>query len=251
MKTSRVSQQLAETVLPRPIVRWLKQAIRAWKALRPIHKRSCNLCNYHGYFGIMGRPARLDAKCPRCDSLERHRLLALALDRGLVPVPSDSSCDVLHFAAEPVLEKLFRKMWTNYRTADLYLAADLTLDLENIDLPNESIDLIVANHVLEHVDDYRAAQEFNRILRPGGILICMVPIIEGWDHTYENDSIVSENDRLLHFGQKDHVRFYGRDFPQRIERGGFTNTHRVTAETTDILSFGLLRGEKVFAFEKI
>ena len=199
----------------------------------------------------MGRPARLDAKCPRCDSLERHRLLALALDRGLLPVPDNPSCDVLHFAAEPVLERLFRQTWTNYRTADLFLKADLTLDLENIDLPDESVDLIIANHVLEHVDDTKATQELNRILRAEGILICMVPIIEGWDQTYENESVVSEQDRLLHFGQKDHVRYYGRDFPQRVEKGGFTNTHQVTAETADILSFGLVRGQKVFAFTKI
>jgi SAM-dependent methyltransferase len=198
----------------------------------------------------MGRPARLDSKCPRCDSLERHRLLFLAIERGLIPLPLASLPEVLHFAAEPVLEKKFRERWENYRTADLFLDADLQLDIEAINLPDGSVDIAIASHVLEHVDDGKASRELNRVLRRGGVFICMVPIIEGWDETYENETVKSPSDRLLHFGQSDHVRFYGRDFPQRIERGGLRLTCTVTATPEDVVSLGLLRGEKIFVFRK-
>jgi SAM-dependent methyltransferase len=55
---------------------------------------------------------------------------------------------------------------------------------------------------LEHVaDDRKAMSELRRILRPSGTAIIMVPLEEGLDETYENPSIVSEADRLIHFGQ--------------------------------------------------
>jgi len=220
------------------------------KALRPIAKRKCNICDYSGYFGIMGRPARLDAKCPKCDSLERHRLMMLGISRNQILLNDSQSLNVLHFAAEPILEKIFRKKWSKYRTADLYKKADLKLNLESIELPNASVNLIIANHVLEHVDDNKAGKELSRILTEKGILLCTVPIIEGWETTYENDLVNSDEDRRLHFGQGDHIRFYGRDFRERIERGGFKLINEITAEGEDVIKYGLGRGAKVFVFEK-
>ena len=137
-----------------------------------------------------------------------------------------------------------------YQTADLFEPADLTLNLEAIDLPDESIDLIIANHVLEHVDDGKASIELSRILSSNGILMCMVPIVEGWATTYENSNIITDKDRLLYFGQDDHLRFYGRDFRDRISKGGFNLRDEITAEGEDVIRYGLLRGEKVFVFEK-
>lgn len=174
----------------------------------------------------------------------------LAHERGQFKTDHGPEDFVLHFAAEPVLEKIFRKTWSNYKTADLFFPADLKLNLEEIDLEDESTALIIANHVLEHVDDRKTAREFHRILKPGGTLACMVPIIEGWEKTYENPEVSSEEDRWLHFGQGDHVRYFGRDFRDRIASGGLTLTTEFTAEGNDVIKYGLCRGEKVFIFQK-
>jgi predicted SAM-dependent methyltransferase len=137
-----------------------------------------------------------------------------------------------------------------YQTADLFQPADLKLNMEAIDLPDASVDLIIANHVLEHVDDAKASRELSRILRPNGVLLCMVPIVEGWATTYQNPDITTDEGRMLHFGQEDHVRFYGRDFRDRIAKGGFNLREEITAEREDVIRYGLVRGEKVFVFEK-
>lgn len=174
----------------------------------------------------------------------------LAFDRGEIPVEINDEDSVLHFAAEPILEKRFRAEHKNYKTADLYHAADLKLNIESIDLPNESVKLIIANHVLEHVDDQKAGKELFRVLVKEGVLVCMVPIIEGWDKTYENSSVTTDEQRLVHFGQVDHVRLYGRDFRERIESGGLKLVREITAEGADVIDYGLLRGQKVFVFRK-
>jgi SAM-dependent methyltransferase len=225
--------------------------ISKWrKALTPIAVRECNICDFKGYFKGFGRPFRLDAKCPSCGSLERHRLLMLAISRGEIKGLLSSDCYFLHFAAEKNLEQIFRDKFKYYQTADLYAKADIVLDLENINIGDERYDVILANHVLEHVDDEKASAELSRILRPKGILICQVPIVEGWPTTYENKSITSESDRWLHFGQGDHVRYFGADFRERICKGGFTLIKEYTSQGTDVIKYGLLRGEKVFVFEK-
>lgn len=241
-------KQMIKTILPKTLLRQIQNLRRARRSLRPIAKRECNICGFSGWFGMFGRPPRLDAQCPNCLSLERHRLMMLAIDGGLLKTEPKN---VLHFAPEPVLEKLFRVRWGGgYQTADLFQPADLKLNLEAIELPDASVDLIIANHVLEHVDDRRASQELSRILRPNGLLLCMVPIVEGWKGTYENPAITDDEGRMLHFGQEDHVRFYGSNFRDRIAAGGFTLMDEVTAEGDAVIRHGLVRGEKVFVFQK-
>ena len=244
-------KNILKKLLPLWIQNHLSQIIILINAIKPIAPRICNICEFQGYFKPMGRPAKLDARCPKCRSLERDRLLMLALDRKNILLPTAESMAVLHFAPEPRLEQIFRNKWDNYKTADLFKPADLKLNLEKINLPDKSVDLIIANHVLEHVDDKKASRELNRILKKNGLLICMVPIIEGWAKTYENETIKTDLDRTLHFGQRDHLRFYGKDFRQRIEQSGLQLTQEITAEGQDVITYGLVRGEKVFCFKKI
>ena len=209
---------------------------------KPITKRTCNICNFYGYFGSNGRPPRLDALCPKCGSLERHRLLWLWLeDQEKLPEP------VLHFAPEKVLaKKLKTKYLKNYTTADLYVTdVDEKLDLENINKPDNSVGTIIANHVLEHVNDTKTLKEFHRILKPGGILLCEIPIIEGWDETFEKIGVNPGKEAEVYFGQKDHVRFYGKDFRERLRKAGFT-LQEITAAGENVIKYGLIRGEKLF-----
>ncbi len=211
-------------------------------------KKHCTSCGYIGYFLYFGIPRavlRPDAQCPRCFSVERHRLLLLYLNNkgGLESIHEP----VLHFAPERFLEKKFRSHFKNYKTADLYYKdVDLNLNIENLDLVSSSYETIICSHVLEHVDDQKALLELRRVLKKGGKLFVMVPVVEGWDKTYENTQITDSKLRILHFGQSDHVRYYGRDLRDRIRAAGFEKIEEFTAEGEDVVKYGLMRGEKVF-----
>jgi len=157
---------------------------------------------------------------------------------------------ILHFAAEKIFSEKFANSYgVGYKTADLFNAADIKLNIENIDLPSASCKTIICNHVLEHVDDVKALHELGRILSDDGVLIVSVPIIEGWDKTYENSKITTDEERDLHFGLYDHVRYYGKDFRDRLESTGF-EFQEITAEGEPVIRYGLLRGEKFFVCRK-
>jgi SAM-dependent methyltransferase len=157
---------------------------------------------------------------------------------------------LLHFAPEDHIAALLKMQRIQYLSADLYEPdVDLKLNVERIDLPNEQFDTIVCSHVLEHVNDRIALQELHRILKRTGILFVMVPIVEGCQATYEDETITEPKDREVHFGQSDHVRVYGADFVQRLVSTGFDiQVH--TAFGKESLRYGLLMGEKVFICRK-
>ena len=141
-----------------------------------------------------------------------------------------------------------RPVAKSYTTADLMMPADLRLDIEQIGMPNQ-FDTIIASHVLEHVDDSKAMRSIYDTLRPNGTLLAMVPIAEGTG-TFEDPSIVSRKDRELHYEQHDHVRYYGSDFVTRLQSAGF-KVDRFYADNTLIPRLGLIRGECVFACQRL
>jgi SAM-dependent methyltransferase len=212
-----------------------------------IYPRECNICGRVGKMLAFGQPPRFDVRCRRCGSLERHRLEAiwLRLNQGAVVDKR-----VLHFAPESVVSEMLRPTARNYIGADLDgRRGDTALDVENIALGDTSVDLIVCNHVLEHVDDAKTLHEFYRVLAPGGIALLMFPLIEGWSDTYENPLVRSKTERALHFGQWDHVRYYGSDVRERIRSAGFELTE-FTAQEPEVSRFALGRGEKIFVARK-
>jgi SAM-dependent methyltransferase len=184
--------------------------------------------------------------CPKCGSLERDRLFWISARRRKLSVQEP----ILHFAPETTLSEQLRRRYREYVTADLYADADMKLDIESIDLETGALKTVICNHVLEHVSDRRALAELYRVLSEDGQLICSVPIIEGWEHTYEDDAVTEPNARALHFGQHDHVRFYGRDFRDRLRAAGFRHVREVTAEGRAVVDHALLRGEKLFVCTK-
>ena len=160
-----------------------------------------------------------DVVCLACRSIPRHRIIAWYLGQHLDLLQGKQ---VLHFAPEHCLTRWFARQGVDVTTADLFGPADLRLDLTNIDLPDGSYDVIVCNHVLEHVSDYRRAlSELRRVLRPGGLLIISFPIDPRYETVYEDPTVVNKRGRIEHFGQIDHLRVFGTDSPRMLEDAGF------------------------------
>jgi hypothetical protein len=211
--------------------------------------RQCPICGYQGFFLSYGVQNRPEAKCPRCNSLERHRLIYLTL------MPNGQCIfkgkDVLHFAPEWCLEDLAR------RTANLYVSADLLrhdvdlrLNIANIGLADNTFDIVICNQVLQDVrDDVSALKEIFRILRPHGTAIINVTMIDGWENTFESEQIISSLDRHKYFGYDEIVRLYGRDFRSRTEKAGFV-TELFQPAFQDHVRYGIVFGEKVFLCRK-
>jgi SAM-dependent methyltransferase len=238
-----------KTLLPTPIIKIKRYIIRIWWLLDSVkgkHKRKCPICNYSGFFTFCGSPPRPDGYCPSCGSRERHRLfwLWLCTNKNKIQEP------IIHFAPESILEIKFRQLFSDYKTADLYNMADLRLNIEKLTLNDASIATIICHQVLEHVDDMKAISELFRVLKPGGRLITSVPIIEGWSKTYDNPAVVTPEMRELHYGQTDHLRYYGKDFRDRLMHFGFKELEELTAEGENVITYSLMRGEKIFICTK-
>ncbi len=217
------------------------QVVRFLRAREKVPETECPCCFYVGQFTMFD--LRIGAGCPRCGSAERQRLLALAMRASLVDFAGKR---VLHFAPELSVRRLIEQSGpAEYVGADLNPAKGTPLDIEAIALPDGRFDVVVASHVLEHVDDGRALREIYRVLSPGGLLVAMVPIVEGWQSTYEDASKQTPRERELHFGQFDHVRFYGADFRERVRAAGY-DLSEYTAHGAECVRYALLRGEKVF-----
>lgn len=232
--------------IPVPVSNF-KTILSAVRNISKSEKHECNFCGSIGYFLPFGDPPRRGVCCAQCGSLERHRLLGLwlAANSGIV-----DGAKILHFAPEPAMAVLLKGRSSEYRSADLVPDnVDLVLNIENIDLPDNSFDLVVCSHVLEHVDDAKALQEMYRILTPGGCALLMFPVIEGWDETYEDPSHTTPAARETYFGQSDHVRMFGRDVRDRISKAGF-NLSEFTAREPNVARYGLHRGEKIFVADK-
>jgi ubiquinone/menaquinone biosynthesis C-methylase UbiE len=154
--------------------------------------------------------------------------------------------NVLHFAPEAVLRRKIAPLAGTYRAADIDPRfADIVLNIENIDLPDESVDVIVCSHILEHVDHARALAELRRVLTRDGVLLMLFPIVEGWDETYRNGAMTSPAERDLHFGQYDHIQYFGRGVRRDIAAAGF-DLAEFTAVEPDVSAHALTRGEKLF-----
>jgi SAM-dependent methyltransferase len=164
--------------------------------------------------------------CPRCGAQARHRALWLYLNER-TDLFAGEGRSVLHFAPEHALgRRLAATPGIRYVSADLEAPEAMEhFDIADIPHPDDSWDVILCIHVLEHVeDDGRAMRELHRILKPDGWAIVLVPLDLDRADTYEDPSITDPTERERAFWQSDHLRLYGRDLPDRLRKAGFEVT---------------------------
>jgi len=190
----------------------------------------CNICNSRlSSWKHYGPQANLNLICPVCNSFGRHRMMGMILEKNLECDQSNHQKQLLHFAPELGLQIFLKKKFPQvlYRSSDFDSNdSDLRLDLMQIDLPSNSVDYVILSHVLEHIDkDELALTELMRILRPEGKLFLQVPL--GKNKKTLDEKFFSAEDRLLHYGQKDHVRLYAKeDLHSNLVKTGFlTSSH--------------------------
>jgi SAM-dependent methyltransferase len=184
---------------------------------RARQKRNCPLCGFTGYFLSAG--TRQEARFPNCASKERDRIIALYLKRSGID-PRDKR--VLHFSAE----RPFFHQWKrnpDYVAGDIKKSpvANAIVDITALQYPDNHFDLIVCNHVLEHVqEDAKGMAECFRVMKPGGVGIFSVPMDVNAEKTFipPPDMPKAEVERIC---GRTHVRLYGLDFPQLLARHGF------------------------------
>ncbi len=212
--------------------------------------RYCPLCESHvRAFRPAGIVARPDARCPVCGSLERHRLLWLYLHQQ-TDLFDGRHKKLLHVSPEYVIgTRLKTQPGIDYLSCDLESKqAMVQMDITDIHLSDNTFDVIICNHVMEHIpDDRLAMSELFRVLKPGGWAILQTPI--SGDTTFEDAAVQTPEDRLRHFGQRDHVRIYGRDYQERLGSVGFdvkVDGYVRSLDPAVVVSHGLDSDEDVY-----
>ncbi|WP_033960176.1 class I SAM-dependent methyltransferase [Psychroserpens jangbogonensis] len=184
---------------------------------------------------------------PSTLSLERHRLLWLYLKAETDFFSAEKS--VLHFAPEQCFLNRFKKLkHINYTTTDLESPiADVKADICDLPFEDDSYDVILCNHVLEHIpDDTKAMQELFRVLKPGGYGVFQIPQDLSRAETFEDNTITDRKERAKIFGQYDHVRVYGRDYFDKLRSIGFKVEevdYTAKLSEADVTKYCLANGE--------
>jgi SAM-dependent methyltransferase len=217
----------------------------------------CPICkNHYRQFLPYGRiNPRPNALCPGCLSLERHRLIWLYLQQKTNFF--QQKLRVLHIAPEHCFMKPFEALHgERYITADIESPlAKVKMDIHEIPFGENHFDVVLCNHVLEHVkDDIKAMSEIKRVLKPDGWAILQVPFFSPVpDVTFEDNSITDPREREKIFGQDDHVRMFGKDYTKRIATAGLlpdVNLFAAGFNEEKAIYFGVERREVLYVARK-
>jgi SAM-dependent methyltransferase len=213
--------------LPRPLLIRLSYP---FKKLAPLlfagNNVECPVCekSYRKFLSYGSSVAhREGVLCPGDLTLERHRLMWLYL-KNYSSFFTSAKLNVLHIAPEQCFHEKFKTQKNlNYLTGDLVSPiADLHFDLHHIPLENNRFDVVFCNHVMEHVEDpLQCMKELYRVMSVGAWAIMQVPQDFSREETFQDSSITSEADREKYYWQKDHVRLFGKDYPDYLRKAGF------------------------------
>lgn len=205
---------------------------RITKNFIPAAKRYCPCCGGHfkhfidfNYIGFEYNPCLYPGYtrrkiCPKCDSLPRHRIIAYYFNHRLDELKNKQ---ILIFGMKSAEHRWLDRLKIKYQTADPYGAADLKYDIQNIDCPDEQYDIIICNHILEHVENYRKSlKEVYRVLKNNGLMILTIPTLWRLSSTFENHPADGQVEKILYYGQFDHLRIFGADIQKHLEAAGFS-----------------------------
>lgn len=161
--------------------------------------------------------------CPECGAVDRDRMIIGYMQKSGILQTAEK---VLQIAPAKMIDVYIQQQLESdkYDTADLFMeGVTYQSDIQNmIEISDETYDLWICSHVLEHVaDDRKALRELNRILKPDGCGILLVPLDLSREETDEEQGC-SEAENWRRFGQGDHVRAYAKkDFIARVKECGF------------------------------
>lgn len=208
------------------------------------NKHSCIICDFKASNWVY--LPNNDLLCPNCGSLARDRRLWQLLKNNYIK----SNISVLDFSPSRSLFRRWKKVQNvKHVASDLSgdFISDVSYDITQIPTKEAQFDLIICFHVLEHVlDDIKAMNELYRVLKPDGTILIQTPFREG--KIYENNKITSEAERLIHFGQEDHVRVYSiLGLKNRLEQVGFNVEVKKFEQD---LYLGLVENETILILNK-
>ncbi|BCF98828.1 hypothetical protein PPGU19_033970 [Paraburkholderia sp. PGU19] len=243
-KGPRTQQQKFCVVCEQPVARWLPHpdaGSASKEFMRQVESVGSTLENH---------------TCPNCgcNDRERHLWLYIAFSRIL---ENASTKRILHIAPEAGLEPRIRRLQPReYIVGDLSprVAHHRTINVENLEFPDGYFDVVICNHVLEHVDRPETAiAEFNRCLASDGHLIAQTPYSPVLRQTFELIKAVPESFKARYFGQGDHVRLFGADLVDKFRDGGFAGDlypHTTVLGGIDPDTYGCNGREPFFFFAK-
>jgi len=212
--------------LIKPLFHFIRYKIKAY--FHKGNKYICPFCNYQAKdleplgleFPVLKEKeiigaGRRNSGCYCCGSQDRERLIYLYLKDYMRIFEKADKIKILHFSPEKELCRALRKGdFQLYLCGDLYTKGysypSYVKDMNVLDIPHEDnfFDLIICNHVLEHIpNDLDAMKEICRVLKKGGKAILQVPISKKFHTTFEDSNIKTPKQRELAFGQSDHVSF--------------------------------------------
>jgi SAM-dependent methyltransferase len=160
--------------------------------------------------------------CPEC--MSTARVIAMLDKMNLFQVK------VLHLSPEKKILHFLNDRNAAVVSADLmpgfYKGVDKHIqqaDATKLPFDKEVFDLVIANHMLEHIpDDTGAMKEIYRVLKKDGQAILQVPFSATIEKTIEEPLINNPRKQAALFGQKDHVRIYRlNDYLDRLKETGF------------------------------
>ena len=156
--------------------------------------------------------------CPNCKCFDRERHLFLYFN-ALNIFELYKNRTIMHIAPERNLLKKLSTITENLIIGDINPQQYeneynvIKIDITNIQLPNDSVDLVIANHVLEHVADYfKALLEIFRVLKTNGHAVLQTPYSDRIYNNFEDELINTDELRHAWYGRYDHVRIFGLRF---------------------------------------
>ncbi len=241
-----ILKSILSKIVPQDLIHKNESFIRRIFAFLYIgNSHQCNICKIKIRTFVANQ--RGDLLCPSCGSLPRDRRLWQILESDFLR--EDDT--ILDFSPSRCLSKKMKSInHINYMPSDLSgnFNADFKYDITNLKIETNTVDLVICYHILEHIDnDLQAMSELYRILKNNGKAIIQTPFKEG--EIYENKAITLPQEKLLHFGQEDHVRIYSVEgLKNRLINSGFT----VEINNYPVLNNynGLLQNETIFLVTK-